>query len=117
MRTFLAWCAHAYTALGLVATAGIAVTIFFEQYHLSFWLMLAATVIDATDGAFARTVKVKEVLPHFDGRRLDDLIDFHTYTTLPLFRTLVRNPDMQNGLYDIHWLEDFLENGGMDGVE
>jgi acetylornithine/N-succinyldiaminopimelate aminotransferase len=32
---------------------------------------------------------------------------------LPLFRTLVRNPDVQNGLYDIHWLEHFLEDGGM----
>ena len=44
----------------------------------------AHTIIDATDGTFARMVKVKEVLPHFDGRRLDDLIDFQTYTSLPL---------------------------------
>jgi phosphatidylcholine synthase len=41
-------------------------------------------VIDATDGTLARAVRVKEVLPGFDGRRLDDLIDFHTYTSLPL---------------------------------
>jgi acetyl-CoA carboxylase biotin carboxylase subunit len=26
----------------------------------------------------------------------------------------VRNPDIQNGMYDIHWLEKFLKNGGMD---
>src|SRR5205823_3206518 len=38
----------------------------------------------ATDGWFARRVRVKEVLPGFDGRRLDDLIDFQTYTSLPL---------------------------------
>ena len=31
-------------------------------------------------------------------------------TTLPLYRTLVRNTDMQNGDYDIHWLEHFLEH-------
>jgi hypothetical protein len=24
---------------------------------------------------------------------------------------------MQNGLYDIHWLERFLESGGMDGAD
>src|SRR5205807_3890122 len=44
-----------------------------------------ATVIDATDGSLARLVRVKEVVPGFDGRRLDDLVDFLTYTFLPLF--------------------------------
>jgi acetyl-CoA carboxylase biotin carboxylase subunit len=33
---------------------------------------------------------------------------------LPLFRTLVRNSDIQDGAYDIHWLEKFLAAGGMD---
>src|SRR3981081_3584451 len=46
--------------------------------------MLIATVIDGTDGALERLVRVKEVLPGFDGRRLDDLVDFLTYTSLPL---------------------------------
>jgi phosphatidylcholine synthase len=41
-------------------------------------------VIDATDGWFARRLRVKEVLPGFEGRRLDDLIDFQTHTCLPL---------------------------------
>jgi acetyl-CoA carboxylase biotin carboxylase subunit len=49
-------------------------------------------------------------------RSIDEFVVDGVETTLPLFRTLVRNPDMQNGLYDIHWLEDFLETGGMDGV-
>ena len=29
-------------------------------------------------------VRVKEVLPHFDGRQLDYLIDFLTYVALPI---------------------------------
>ncbi len=29
-------------------------------------------------------------------------------TTIPLFQDLVQNPDIQNGLYDIHWLEKYL---------
>src|SRR5207249_2001322 len=33
----------------------------------------------------ARAARVKTVLPHFDGRRLDDLIDFLNYAFLPLF--------------------------------
>ena len=47
--------------------------------------MLLATLIDATDGTLARAVRIKETLPGFDGRRLDDLVDFLNYTFLPLF--------------------------------
>lgn len=83
----LAWLAHAYTALGLVCAAGMAVLIVHgtdEAFRLAFLLMIVATFIDATDGWFARRVRVKEMTPGFDGRRLDDLIDFLTYTCLPL---------------------------------
>jgi len=45
-------------------------------------------------------------------RALDEFVVDGIETTLPLFRTLVRNSDIQNGDYDIHWLERFLENGG-----
>ena len=34
-------------------------------------------------------------------------------TTLPLFRALVREPDIIDGDYHIHWLEQFLATGGM----
>jgi acetyl-CoA carboxylase biotin carboxylase subunit len=30
-------------------------------------------------------------------------------TTIPLFADLVKQPDIANGLYDIHWLEKFLQ--------
>ncbi len=42
-------------------------------------------------------------------RALDEFVVEGVETTLPLFRTLVRNSDVQNGQYDIHWLEDFLK--------
>jgi acetyl-CoA carboxylase biotin carboxylase subunit len=45
-------------------------------------------------------------------RALDEFVVDGIETTLPLFRTLVRNSDIQNGNYDIHWLERFLEEGG-----
>jgi phosphatidylcholine synthase len=86
-RRALAWLAHAYTALGLVAAAAMAVLIVGgggAAFRAAFGLMVVATLIDATDGTLARAVRVKEVLPGFDGRRLDDLIDFLTYTCLPL---------------------------------
>jgi acetyl-CoA carboxylase, biotin carboxylase subunit len=47
-------------------------------------------------------------------RALDEFIVDGIDTTIPLFQTLVRNADIQNGLYDIHWLEKFLALGGMD---
>ena len=37
-------------------------------------------------------------------RALDEFVVDGIETTLPLFRTLVRNPTSQNGDYDIHWL-------------
>jgi len=49
-------------------------------------------------------------------RSLDEFIIDGIDTTIPLFQTLVRNPDIQNGLYDIHWLEKFLADGGMDAA-
>ncbi|MFN7949625.1 MAG: CDP-alcohol phosphatidyltransferase [Blastocatellia bacterium] len=87
IRKIFAWGVHLYTALGLVAAAGIAVLLVRggeESFRMAFYLMFIATAIDTTDGWLARLVNVKEVTPGFDGRRLDDLIDFHTYTTLPL---------------------------------
>jgi phosphatidylcholine synthase len=82
-----AWLVHLYTAAGLLAAAGIAVLIFRgdnESFHWAFAFMGLASFIDATDGWFARRFRVKEVLPGFDGRRLDDIIDFQTFTSLPL---------------------------------
>ena len=87
MRQLLAWLAHLYTALGLICAAAIAVLIVGggdAAFRWSFFLMMVATAIDATDGWLARKARVREVLPAFDGSALDDLIDFHTYTSLPL---------------------------------
>jgi len=87
-RKLLAWLVHLYTAMGLVAAAGMAVLIVRggdASFRSTFLLMMVATAIDATDGWLARKARVKEALPGFDGRALDDVIDFHTYTSLPLF--------------------------------
>src|SRR5205085_5710370 len=86
-RALLAWCVHLYTALGLVAAAAIAALIVqggADAFRWAFVLMLVATAIDATDGTLARRIRITEVLPGFDGRRLDDLIDFLNYSFLPL---------------------------------
>ncbi len=48
-------------------------------------------------------------------RALDEFVVDGIDTTLPLFRALVRDPEILNGDYHIHWLEQFLARGGMDG--
>src|SRR5262245_14605817 len=86
-RQALGWAVHFYTALGLVLAAGAAVLIVQgdpRSLSLAFVFLWAAVIVDATDGTLARAVRIKEVLPGFDGRRLDDIIDFLTYAALPL---------------------------------
>ena len=88
-RRFLGWCVHAYTGSGLLLAAGIASLLVQpdrtpDTYRVCFLLMLVAVVIDATDGTLARAVRIKDAVPGFDGRRLDDLVDFLLYTCLPL---------------------------------
>ena len=43
-------------------------------------------------------------------RALDEYVVDGINTTLPLFRELIENPDIQDGNYDIHWLEKHLAN-------
>jgi len=47
-------------------------------------------------------------------RALDEFVVDGVETTIPLFQTLVRNKDIIDGDYHIHWLEEFLAKGGMD---
>lgn len=87
-RILLAWTVHGFTALGLVAAALMTVLLVEggdRAIQRVFGLMIAATCVDALDGPLARLARVQRVLPGFDGRRLDDLIDFLNYTCLPLF--------------------------------
>ena len=42
-------------------------------------------------------------------RCLSEFVIDGIQTTIPLFADLVQQPDIANGLYDIHWLEKFLQ--------
>lgn len=82
------WLVHLYTASGLALAAGAAVLVVDgapESLRRALLLLFAATAVDASDGWLARRLDVAAALPSFDGRRLDDIVDFHTYTSLPLF--------------------------------
>ena len=45
-------------------------------------------------------------------RALDELVVEGIETTIPLFQKLVREPDIINGEYSIHWLEKYLASLG-----
>ena len=45
-------------------------------------------------------------------RALDEIVVGGIETTIPLFQQLVREPDIINGDYHIHWLEHFLAKHG-----
>jgi phosphatidylcholine synthase len=94
-RTF-GWSVHAYTASGALAAFAATVAIFDGRYQTAFLLMVAATVIDGTDGVLARLARVKEVTPAFDGARLDDIVDYLTFVFVPLL-LIYRAGDVPRG--------------------
>jgi phosphatidylcholine synthase len=59
------------------------VAVIHGRYQLAFLLMVAATVIDGTDGMLARLARVKDLTPTFDGARLDDIVDYLTFVFAP----------------------------------
>jgi phosphatidylcholine synthase len=83
-----AWLAHFYTGLGAAVALAAALAVIAGNYRAAFiWLGLQI-LIDATDGVLARWLRVKERLPHFDGARLDDIIDYLCYVFIPVLLLL-----------------------------
>ena len=78
-----AWLVHLYTASGALCAFFGVLAVFSSRYRDAFLLMALATFLDATDGVLARAAAVKEVLPRFDGARLDDIVDYLTFVFLP----------------------------------
>jgi phosphatidylcholine synthase len=83
LRFALAWGVHLYTALGAVFGFQALVAVFAQDYRTAFFLLAAALAIDSSDGALARAVQVKQVLPWFDGELLDNIVDYLCYVVVP----------------------------------
>ncbi len=88
-RRIAGWLLHGFTASG--GFVGLLALLAIHQGNLSkaFWMMGVAIIIDAVDGAFARMIRVSEVIPQIDGALLDNIVDFFTYTLVPAFFLLV----------------------------
>jgi phosphatidylcholine synthase len=83
-RQCAAWGVHFLTASGAIVGFLALAAIHEGRYDWAFWWMALALAIDSVDGSLARAVGVKRVLPHFDGTRLDDLVDYFNYTVVPV---------------------------------
>jgi phosphatidylcholine synthase len=81
----LAWSVHAYTALGSVLGLLAIVATVEGRVREAFLWMAGALIIDSSDGTFARAARVKEVVPTYDGSKLDDIVDYLNYVFVPIF--------------------------------
>jgi phosphatidylcholine synthase len=84
MNLFSAWLVHLYTASGVLAAFFGTLAVFGGRYREAFLWMIAATVVDATDGVLARRARVSDRVPGIDGARLDDIVDYLTFAFLPV---------------------------------
>ena len=101
MPILCAWLVHLYTASGAVIAFFAILVIEQAKFQAAFWLMALAVLIDASDGTLARLVRVKELIPWFDGDRLEDIVDYLNYVLVPswfLIRAELLPPD------DAFWL-------------
>lgn len=84
IKRLAAWGVHLYTAAGAVIALLALDAVAKGAYARAFWWMSAAFILDCTDGTLARRARVKEVLPHFDGAKLDDIVDYLNYVLVPI---------------------------------
>ncbi|GAB2578054.1 CDP-alcohol phosphatidyltransferase family protein [Microlunatus antarcticus] len=78
------WALHVYTASGSVLALLAVLAAVDGRVDEALWVLLAALVVDGTDGMLARRLRVSETIPGFDGARLDDIVDYLTYVFAPV---------------------------------
>lgn len=87
-RRVAGWGVHLYTASGsVIGVLALLATARGDVQEAFLWLCLALA-IDASDGALARFVRVKEVVPEYDGAELDDIVDYLNFVVVPVFLML-----------------------------
>jgi phosphatidylcholine synthase len=74
---------HLFTASGAVVGVAALLAVYRGDLRAAALWMLLAMAIDSLDGSLARAVGVSRVLPRFDGRRLDDIVDYLNYAIVP----------------------------------
>jgi phosphatidylcholine synthase len=80
------WCVHLYTSSGIVFAllATLELCKPTPDTRLVFVWLAIAVLVDATDGPLARAFQVKKALPQISGRTIDDIVDYATFTFIPM---------------------------------
>ena len=84
-QKFMAWSAHLLTASGAIWGMLTLLAILRGEWKAAFVWIGLAIVVDSFDGFWARQVRVKSVLPEFDGALLDNILDYLNYVFIPAF--------------------------------
>ena len=84
-RRLAAFAVHIFTACGAaLALLAMIAAVRGDWVAMFLWLSVALFV-DGVDGAFARALKVAEMLPNWSGDALDFVVDFTTYVFVPAY--------------------------------
>jgi phosphatidylcholine synthase len=81
----LAWIAHLFTASGAIWGLLTLLAITNGKWLAAFGWIGVVIVVDSFDGYLARRVRVKDVLPDFDGALLDNMLDYLNYVFIPAY--------------------------------
>lgn len=100
MQYIAAWTVHLFTASAAAIGVLTLAKIYQHEYVMALWLMGITVFIDAVDGGLARLVRVKSILPKFDGALLDNVVDYLNYVITPCFFLFVK-PNMLPPNYSI----------------
>lgn len=84
-RRLAAWGVHLFTATGIVCAFFAVLAVNHHNIPVAFFWLLVALFIDGVDGTFARMLRVKEVLPHVQGKWIDYVVDFANYAFVPAY--------------------------------
>lgn len=83
-RKITAYAIHFMTALGAVFGVWALIVTVNGEYQTALWLLSVTVVIDSIDGTLARKFEVKKTAPNIDGTLLDNIVDYLTWTIVPL---------------------------------
>ena len=85
LRKCAAWSVHLFTACGAAAGLMALVATTAHDWRIALLWMGVTILVDSFDGTLARMIKVKSVLPNFDGALLDNIVDYFTYVIVPAY--------------------------------
>lgn len=80
----LCWGVHLYTATGVIWALLALLAIQANRFAEAYIWMGVSVVVDSTDGPLARRLDVRRHVPEFDGSLLDNIVDYLTWTFVPL---------------------------------